>query len=145
MPSSSRCIPGESVSYAAYMFANIVSPPYGGTSRASSIVAIGGRSRYAVSLCQIPPKFTVSCGSFVTAMISGWLSMPFTNGYSHRLADAAREGEELVGPEDLVAEEDDEVVQPRVSDLGNDRVVEIGREVDAGDLGADRAGDAARP
>ena len=70
-PSSSRCIPGDSASYAAYMFANIVSPPSGGTSRATSIVPIGGRSRYTVSLCQMPPKFTVSCGSFVTAMISG--------------------------------------------------------------------------
>ena len=79
-PSSTRCRPGDSVSYAAYMFANIVSPPKGGISRASSIVAIGGCSRYTVSLCQIPPKFTVSCGSFVTAMISGWLSRPLTNG-----------------------------------------------------------------
>ena len=70
-PSSIRCIPGESVSYAAYMLANNVSPPAGGTSRATSIVPIGGRARYVVSLCQMPPKFTVSCGSFVTAMISG--------------------------------------------------------------------------
>ena len=68
---SSCCIPGESDSYAAYMFAHMVSPPEGGTSRAMSIVAIGGRSRYTVSLCQMPPKLTVSCGSFVTAMISG--------------------------------------------------------------------------
>ena len=94
-----------------------------------------------MSLCQIPPKFTVSCGSFVTAMISGWLSRPFTNGYSHRLADATREGEELVGVELLVAEEDDEVLEPRAPDLGDDRVVEVGREVDPGDHGADRAGE----
>ena len=53
------------------MFANMRVAADGGTSRAMSIVAIGGRSRYTVSLCQMPPKLTVSCGSFVTAMISG--------------------------------------------------------------------------
>ena len=79
-PSSTSRNPGESASYAAYMLANIVSPPNGGSSRASSIVAIGGCSRYTVSLCQIPPKFTVSCGSLATSMISGWVSNPLTNG-----------------------------------------------------------------
>ena len=46
------------------------------------MVAIGGTSRYTVSLCQMPPKFTVSPGSFATEMISGKPSIPFTNGYS---------------------------------------------------------------
>src|SRR5438093_853664 len=64
------------------MFANSVSPPTGGTSRASSMLAMGGTSRYAVSECQTPPKLIRSCSSFTTGMISGYSSSPFTNGYS---------------------------------------------------------------
>ena len=78
--SSSACMAGERVSKAAYMSANIVSPPAGGTSRARSIVAIGGSSRYAVSECQMPPKLWRSSGSLVTAMMSGWPGSPGTNG-----------------------------------------------------------------
>ena len=43
---------------------------------------IGGRARYAVSECQMPPKFCRSCSSFFTSMTSGNPGMPFTNGYS---------------------------------------------------------------
>ena len=35
------------------------------------IVPIGGGSRYVVSECQMPPKLTRSCSSFLTSMISG--------------------------------------------------------------------------
>ena len=48
------------------MLANSVSPPASGTSRATSMLAIGGTSRYVVSECQMPPKLIVSCGSFST-------------------------------------------------------------------------------
>ena len=123
------------------MFENIVSPPYGGTSRAINIVAIGGRSRYTVSLCQMPPKLTVSCGSFVTEMISGNPSMPFTNGYSTGSPIRRANAEELLGTEELVAEEDHEVLEPGPADLGDGVVVEAGREVDSGDLGPDRTGE----
>src|ERR1700704_6623768 len=64
------------------MLANSVSPPAGGTSRASSMLAIGGTSRYAVSECQTPPKLIRSCSSFTTGMMSGYSSSPFTKGYS---------------------------------------------------------------
>src|ERR1043166_3040985 len=64
------------------MLANSVSPPNGGTSRAISIVAIGGRSRYAVSECHNPPKFIFSCSSLITGVISGNPSMPLMKGYS---------------------------------------------------------------
>ena len=141
MPSSSRCIPGESVSYAVYMFANIVSPPYGGTSRASSIVAIGGRSRYDGVAVPDPTEVHRLVRELRDRDDLGVAVEALDERVLHRLADAVREGEELVGPEDLVAEEDDEVVQPRASDLGDDRVVELGREVDPGDLGAECARD----
>ena len=59
----------------------------------------------------------------------------------HRFADATGEGEELLGLEELVAEEHDEVLEPGPADLGHRLVGEVGREVDAGDLGAERAGD----
>ena len=47
--------------------------------------------------------------------------MPVHERVLHRLADAAREREERVGLERLVAEEHDEVLQPRPADLGDGR------------------------
>ena len=44
-PSNSRFMPTDSASYARYILANSVSPPWLGTSRATSIVAAGGTSR----------------------------------------------------------------------------------------------------
>ncbi len=57
------------------------------------------------------------------------------------LADAAREREEAFRRELLVAEEHDEVLEPRGADRGDDVVVELRREVDARDLRAERARD----
>ena len=94
-----------------------------------------------MSLCQMPPKFTVSCGSFATAMISGNPSMPFTNGYSTGSPMRRGEREELLGCELLVAEEHHEMVEPRPADLGDGLVGELGGEVDAADLGAERPGE----
>ena len=128
------------------MFANIVSPPTGGTSRASSIVPIGGRSRYTVSLCQMPPKFTVSCGQLRDRDDLGEAVDALHERVLDRLADAAREREELVGSELLVAEEHDEVLEPGRG--GSRRPVSsssIAREVDAADLGAERAREWLRP
>ena len=48
------------------------------------------------------------------------------------------EGEERVGLELLAAEEDDEVLEPDATDLGDGGIVEVG-EVDAGDHRADCA------
>ena len=57
----------------------------------------------------------------------------------HRLADALGKGEELVGPEVLVAEEHDEVVEPRAWRIAAMVVVgKVTGEVDAADLGAER-------
>ena len=67
--------------------------------------------------------------------------MPLHERVLDRLADAAGEGEELVGAELLVAEEHDEVLEPGAADLGDGLVGEVGREVDAADLGAERARD----
>src|SRR5438067_269425 len=58
------------------MLAKRVSPPRGGVSRAISMVAIGGFSRYAVSECHSPPKLTFSCSSLITGVICGKPSSP---------------------------------------------------------------------
>src|SRR5580704_15157058 len=55
-----------------------------------------------------------------------------------QLAEAAAEGEVLVGGQVLVAEEDHLVVGERVADFADRRVIELLRQVDAGDLGAER-------
>ena len=47
----------------------------------------------------------------------------------------------LVGIERLVAEEDDAVLEQRLPDAGDGGVVGVPRQVDAVDLGAERAGD----
>src|SRR5204863_378324 len=57
------------------------------------------------------------------------------------LAEAPRKCEELRGREVLVAEEDHEVLEPRPADVGVDAVVERGAQIDARDLGAERARD----
>ena len=64
------------------MLAKSVSPPLAGTSRATSMLAMGGASRYAVSECQMPPKLIFSVSSLRTGMILGASSSPFTKGYS---------------------------------------------------------------
>ena len=56
----------------------------------------------------------------------------------HR-TEATREGELGVGIEALVA--NDLPAQQRLADLRDDPVVELGCQIDAGDLGADPAGD----
>ena len=84
-----------------------------------------------MSLCQMPPKFTVSCGQLRDRDDLGEAVDALHERVLDRLADAAGEREELVGPEDLVAEEHDEVLEPRPADLGDRLVDEVGREVDA--------------
>src|SRR5688500_353318 len=60
------------------MFAQYVSPPAGGISIASRIAAIGGRSTYVMSACQIaspsprPPIGTPPSLMFEITFISGW-------------------------------------------------------------------------
>ncbi len=84
-----------------------------------------------MSLCHMPPKFTVSCGSFETAMMSGNPSMPRTNGYSTGSPIRRANARNSAGSEELVAEEHDEVLQPRPADLGHGFVDQIGRQIDA--------------
>ncbi len=88
----------------------------------------------------MPPKLTVSFGSFLTAMISGWSSKPRTNGYSIGSPMRSREGDERIAVELLVAEEHHEVPEPRGADLRHRLVVEI-VQVHAADLRTERAGD----
>ena len=56
------------------------------------------------------------------------------------LADTPREGEKLRRGQALIAEEDDEMAQPRGADRRDLRIVEAG-QVDVQNLGADRPGD----
>src|SRR5206468_2386871 len=58
-----------------------------------------------------------------------------------RSADAFRERHELLGGELLVAEEHHQLLEPYAPYLGDFRITQA-PQVDAGDLGAERAGDA---
>src|SRR5438874_592816 len=58
-----------------------------------------------------------------------------------RPADALRKGHVLRGRERLVAEEDDEVLEPRRADLAHLPVAELA-QINAADFGAERAGNA---
>jgi len=55
--------------------------------------------------------------------------------------EAAAEGDQGVVVERLAAEKDDEVLRPGASNLGEGRAVDRAADVDAADLGAERAGD----
>ena len=57
-PVSSFCIAGDNASYAAYMFANSVSPPISGRRWICSIVPSGGSSSHETSECQNSPLAT---------------------------------------------------------------------------------------
>jgi hypothetical protein len=57
------------------------------------------------------------------------------------LAEAARERLVLGGVEPLIAEEDDAVIEEGAPDGGHARVVEIGAQIDAVDLGPQGPGD----
>ena len=57
------------------------------------------------------------------------------------LSEAPGQALLLVGIERLVAEEDDAVLEQRLPDAGDGGVVGVPRQVDAVDLGAERAGD----
>ena len=94
-----------------------------------------------MSLCQMPPKFDRLVRQLGDR---DDLREPFDALHERvldRLADPAGEREELLGTEELVAEEDHEVLEPGPADLGDGLVDQVGREVDAGDLGPDRAGE----
>ena len=108
------------------MFANIVSPPYGGTSRAISIV----RHRRALEVHGVAVPDAAEVHRLVRQLRDrddlGEAVDALHERVLHRLADAAGEREELVGLEDLVAEEHDEVLEPGAADLG-DRLVGRGR------------------
>ena len=62
-------------------------------------------------------------------------------GVDEDLAEAAREGLLLRGVEPLIAEEDHAVVEEGPPHRGDARRVELGAQVDAVELGAQRAGD----
>ena len=74
-------------------------------------------------------------------MTSGVSGNPFTKGYSMGFAEAPAEGEELGGRQALVPEEDDEVLEPGAADRPDRLLAGVPGEVDAGDLGAERARD----
>ena len=57
-------------------------------------------------------------------------------GVLHRRADTAGGGEEPIAVERLAAEEDDEVREPRLTDLSDDVVLEVLGQVDTADLRA---------
>src|SRR3954447_23667692 len=57
------------------------------------------------------------------------------------LAEAMPEAEMLLRRQMLVVKKDDEVLEQRRADLGDDRVRQWLRQVDAGNLGTERAGD----
>ena len=139
-PSSCCFTSDESASYAAYMLANIVSPPRGGTSRASSIV----RHRWALEVHGVAVPDAAEVHGLVRELRDfDDLRVAVDaadEGVLDRVADAPGEREERVRVELLVAEEHHEMREPRPADLGHRLVRDVGREVDAGDLGPERAG-----
>ena len=90
-----------------------------------------------MSLCQTPPKFERSCGSLITGRTSGHRA-PLDVGILDDLAEAAREAQQRRGRELLVAKEDHDVLEQRLAQGGDSRVVERRREIDPADLGAER-------
>ena len=120
--------PGESASYAAYMLANIVSPPYGGTSRASSIV----RHRRALEVHGVAVPDAAEVHRLVRQLRHrDDLRVAVDALHERVLAPARRCGaanaRNASGIEVLVAEEDDEVLEPDATDLGDGGVVEVAR------------------
>src|SRR5205807_979474 len=66
---------------------------------------------------------------------------PFEERIFDRLAETARQLEELLGGQILLAEEDDEVFEPDRANRPDRLAVEIARNIDPGDLRSDGAGD----
>ncbi len=58
-----------------------------------------------------------------------------------RLAEAPGEGQELRRAQNLIAKEHDQMVEQRAADFGDRLGRQLARQLDAEDLGADRAGD----
>src|SRR5262249_56909534 len=59
----------------------------------------------------------------------------------HEPAEEAAEGEMLLRSQRLVAEEEDEMLDEGAPDLCGRRIRRRGRQIDPGNLGAERAGD----
>ena len=70
-PVSIDCIVSLSVAYASAVFAQIVSPPYGGMSTPYSMLIAGGRGRNAESVCQPEPKIIATSAS--ASLMTGWM------------------------------------------------------------------------
>ena len=66
---------------------------------------------------------------------------PFTNGYSMGSPKRRPKARNWAGGQALVAEEDDEMIEPDAADRLDRLLAGIPGEVDAGDLGAERARD----
>ena len=67
--------------------------------------------------------------------------MPFRNGYSIGSAEAARQRQEAVGRQILVAEEDHQVIEQSLANGLHRRHRQIIGEIDAMQFGTERAGD----
>ena len=91
----------------------------------------------------MPPKLTRSCGSLMTGSTSGHSGRPLTSGYSAGLAEALGQRQQLLRRELLIAEEDHDVLEQGGAQLLDRVVVERLGEIDAEDLGAERAGERA--
>ena len=70
-PASIDFIVSLNVAYASAAFAQIVSPPNGGTSTAYSMLMAGGRGRNAESVCHPEPKIIATSAS--ASLTTGWM------------------------------------------------------------------------
>ena len=85
-----------------------------------------------MSLCQMPPKFTVSCGSFVDRDDLGEAVDALHERVLHRLADAAARTRGTSSASSAWSRKNTTRCSSHArADLGDRRVVEVGREVDA--------------
>ena len=122
------------------MFAHTYRSPYGGTTIARSTEPSGGCSTKLTSLCQLfargaPGGYWMACTCGLCSG-PGIVGCPLVTG-----PNRSPNANQALGLEVLTAEEHDPVLEQRGADLLDRVVVDVGGEVDAGDLGADATGD----
>ena len=123
------------------MLANSVSPPRGGVSRAISMVAIGGLVQIRRVGVPQPAEIDLLVLELDHRRDLRKALEPLHERIFDRLAEAAREREELRGLERLVAEEDDEVFEPGGADRRDRLVAHVSAEIDPENFRAERAGE----
>ena len=135
--------PDDRVSKASSWLVHIVSPPCGGTSSDHSRVNDGGAGWKLQSLCQAPPKLNPdSLGLAHHPHHTGVVGDRLEERCVALAAELFGESLEVLDGVRLVAEEHHLVIEQRRAQRTQLAVGERSGQIDAADLGAERAGDA---